>query len=76
MSDLVLKKGNFAELATAMGMQGETSDKSKLGKKISTLARLKLLSKQLIECLNFAVGSVAVQGKSMSDMQKLMGMSE
>jgi len=49
MSDLVLKKGNFAELATAMGMQGETSDKSKLGNKTSTLARLKLLSKQLIE---------------------------
>jgi len=49
MSDLVLKKGNFAELATAMGMQGETSDKSKTGKKTSTLARLKLLSKQLIE---------------------------
>ena len=71
MSDLVLKKGNFAELATAMGMQGETSDKSKLGKKTSTLARLKLLSKQLIEGK-----TVVVQGKSMSDMQKLMGMSE
>jgi len=33
-------------------------------------------SNEVIECLNFAVGSVIVQGKSMSDMQKLMGMSE